>query len=967
LLFIKFSKKAVFLISLVFLLSIVSDASAIQVWFYGGAESNGIWNDANNWYGGKPTSADHANLNTGGSHCIVDSNHTGGSAAVCDRLTLPDWENAGDTQDYCFLDITGGTIAVGGNFGMGRWGGGSAPYDRGMITISDGTVTAGGYMSVGESGEGIINMTGGTIDIDGTLYIPKESAGDGTVNLDGGTISAGGISMNANGLVDINDGELIIDGNVVGTINNYVNNGWITATDVAEEVLVDYNSVTNLTTVTASEATGILVDNFESYNDTAGLKVTWHDDSNGGVNSTISLETEITHLGKSAKSMKYQYDNNSAPYYSQVYRTYDTAQDWTLEDSKVLTLFFHGVEDNDAEQMYVVLEDDEDVNAAVLYDGDANDLIQQEAEYWNLWNIILQDFNDNGIDLTGIKKIIIGFGDRDNPQPGSLGTVYLDDIGLYPSRCAADYDYLPRSDFNRDTMVNLFDCAGLAYAWLTDLTEPDFREIYDLDSNDVINIADFAIFAQDWLWPEDQVQITVDACDIKGDISTMLTGVNMNFADDTDAMWADGSVAGYLSDVKAGILRYPGGAKTGHYHWEYPEVPKYMDAWDPAVDPNNYTSTTHMDTDEYIAWCGVIGAEPLLGINIQSGHKYNRIAESIAEAGRWVQYCKDKNYNVTYWYLDNELYYGHNADPITVEEYTNYIKQFVPEMRAVDPNIKIIVGWENKLGVESYWDDWEYLIEQANEYIDIADLHWYWAWGYCTWELWLSDNPMIVREWCGDCPGSRYYGPTYAEEIRQFYEKIKDVNGVSYDIKLAALEWNIGPNGGFDFSRFQHALMHAEMLGQYIEGGLHMATMWPLTWIGGIGNDFRAIIDQENHKSTPSFYVFKLYSNALGQQLATSQTNQVYIRPVSALSQDGNTLWVYLLNKSSDGQAVRATVDISGFTAAKGEAISLTAPDLSSDVGKLKKLKVHVNSQTGKWQSVLPPYSLTMLTFHKDN
>jgi alpha-N-arabinofuranosidase len=468
------------------------------------------------------------------------------------------------------------------------------------------------------------------------------------------------------------------------------------------------------------------------------------------------------------------------------------------------------------------------------------------------------------------------------------------------------------------------------------------------------------------LRPTGEVRITVDACDIKGDISTMLTGVNMNFADDTDAMWADGSVAGYLSDVKAGILRYPGGAKTGHYHWEYPEVPKYMDAWDPAVDPNDYTSTTHMDTDEYIAWCGVIGAEPLLGINIQSGHKYNRIADSIAEAGRWVQYCKDKNYNVTYWYLDNELYYGHNADPITVEEYTAYIKQFVPEMRAVDPNIKIVVGWENKLSVERYWDDWEYLIEQANEYIDIADVHWYWAWGYATWDLWLDESPMTVREWCGDCPDEKYYGPSYVEDIQGFYDKIKDVNGISYDIKLAALEWNIAPVEDGRFSRFQHALMHAEMLGQYIEGGLHMASMWPLTWIGDIGNNFRAIIDQENHRPTPSFYVFKLYSNVLGQQLVTSQTSQVYIRPVSAMNKDGNTLWVYLLNKSSDGQAVNAKLDISGFTAGCAEAIALTAPELSSNVGKLKKLKVQVNSETGKWQSVLPPHSLTMLTFHKD-
>ena len=141
--------------------------------------------------------------------------------------------------------------------------------------------------------------------------------------------------------------------------------------------------------------------------------------------------------------------------------------------------------------------------------------------------------------------------------------------------------------------------------------------------------------------------------------------------------------------------------------------------------------------------------------------------------------------------------------------------------------------------------------------------------------------------------------------------------------------------------------------------------MWPLHWGGDMGNNFRAIVDQASHKPTPSFYVFKLYSNVLGQQLITSQTSQVYIRPVSALSQDGNTLWVFLLNKSADGQPVNAVMAISGFTPAGAEAIALTAPDVSSDVGKLQKLKVRINSETGMWESVLPPYSLTMLTLRK--
>ena len=188
---------------------------------------------------------------------------------------------------------------------------------------------------------------------------------------------------------------------------------------------------------------------------------------------------------------------------------------------------------------------------------------------------------------------------------------------------------------------------------------------------------------------------------------------------------------------------------------------------------------------------------------------------------------------------------------------------------------------------------------------------------------------------------------------------------MGYDVKLASLEWNIAPNNNFKFSRFQHALMQAEMLGQYIEGGLHMACMWPLTWGGDLYGDFRTVLDQENHKPTPTFYVFKLYSNALGQKFVESTTNQAHVRPLGVLSTDGSTLRVYLLHKSGEGRSLRSEVGIKGFTATGAEAISLTAAELSSASAELQKLPIQA-ADKGKWNCVLPPHSLTMLTFHKD-
>jgi hypothetical protein len=248
--------------------------------------------------------------------------------------------------------------------------------------------------------------------------------------------------------------------------------------------------------------------------------------------------------------------------------------------------------------------------------------------------------------------------------------------------CLADQVYLPKPDFNRDGSVSFVDYAGFASAWLADFNQPEFSCVYDLDSNQVINMEDLEISADSRLWTEEQVQITVDACDVKGDISDMLTGVNMSWYFDTDEIWADGSMAGYLNELQACLLRYPGGCETSRFHWEYPydiSTPCgewAVDFWDPNIDANDYLPDSRfMDTDDYIQQCREVGAEPIVGVNIQSGVRYNRLQDSIDEATRWVQYCKDNHYGVKYWYLDNEPYYADNSDAMTASEYAGYISQ----------------------------------------------------------------------------------------------------------------------------------------------------------------------------------------------------------------------------------------------------------------------------------------------------
>jgi len=78
---------------------------------------------------------------------------------------------------------------------------------------------------------------------------------------------------------------------------------------------------------------------------------------------------------------------------------------------------------NDAEPMYVALNG----SAVVFHDNPNAALI----DTWTEWNIDLQAFADQGVNLANVNTIAIGFGDKKNPQPGGAGTAYFDDIRLY--------------------------------------------------------------------------------------------------------------------------------------------------------------------------------------------------------------------------------------------------------------------------------------------------------------------------------------------------------------------------------------------------------------------------------------------------------------------------------------------------------------------------------------------------------
>ncbi|HEC02741.1 MAG TPA: discoidin domain-containing protein [Phycisphaerales bacterium] len=132
-----------------------------------------------------------------------------------------------------YMTMTGGTVTTGQSLTLGLHHG-----EYGELNISGGTINVGSMFRCPDGGQAVLNMTGGTINVSGTFFIIRRGNSGGTtsghVQLDGGTITVDDFEMDAQNIgrpatMDITGGTLIINGDKVDKIKNYIARGWITA------------------------------------------------------------------------------------------------------------------------------------------------------------------------------------------------------------------------------------------------------------------------------------------------------------------------------------------------------------------------------------------------------------------------------------------------------------------------------------------------------------------------------------------------------------------------------------------------------------------------------------------------------------------------------------------------------------------------------------------------------------------
>ena len=180
----------------------------------------------------------------------------------------------------------------------------------------------------------------------------------------------------------------------------------------------------------------LIVEDFESYtdDDAAGQAIWQHwidgfgvPDNGAQVGYLLPpyAEQRIVHGGD--QSMPLLYFNEAGVTNSEAVLTLTAPRDWTVAGVGELSLWTRGDATNAAEPLYVAISNSAGAPAVIAHD----DPSAATNMAWRQWRILLQDFADQGINLTNVDKLAIGLGSKGGAAAGGTGTMYIDDIRLY--------------------------------------------------------------------------------------------------------------------------------------------------------------------------------------------------------------------------------------------------------------------------------------------------------------------------------------------------------------------------------------------------------------------------------------------------------------------------------------------------------------------------------------------------------
>jgi alpha-N-arabinofuranosidase len=424
-----------------------------------------------------------------------------------------------------------------------------------------------------------------------------------------------------------------------------------------------------------------------------------------------------------------------------------------------------------------------------------------------------------------------------------------------------------------------------------------------------------------------------------------------------------------IKELNVSSVRWPGGNFVSGYHWEDGIGPK-KDR--PVMLDLSRTrkETNQMGTDEYAAFCALVGAANFICINAGTG--------TIEDAAHWVEYCnapagtryadlRVKNghaepYAVKYWALGNEpdgpWQLGHK-DKV---DYVKFALEAAKTMRGVDKDIKLVAAGASNypLVTKQYdpkdgWTDWDgYVLDQMAGTIDYLSLH-----RYVFQVLRGIDKPGFADEMSLGLEIDRIIDVTHGQ-IKTAMVK----SGTDRPIYISFDEYGARGNN------LAGPLLLAQHLNAFIRHA-DIVKMANLTFLSGLAG-----ITPDGEYKTSLYYPFSLYSNnCRGTALdvytrCATYDNAVfkkipYLDVTAVLNSAEGKLVVNVVNRS-ETEAMPADLELqSGAYTGQGQVHLINADSLvATNTAKEEKVKTVTSDLTFTGNSInhtFPAHSLTQL------
>ncbi len=280
---------------------------------------------------------------------------------------------------------------------------------------------------------------------------------------------------------------------------------------------------------------------------------------------------------------------------------------------------------------------------------------------------------------------------------------------------------------------------------------------------------------------------------IASDRDVVIGAVSLMLADNVHGMRRD--TLALLKELGGTIYRWPGGNFVSGYDWRDGigdrdrRPPKTNSAWT-GLESNDF------GTDEFIAFCHEIGAEPLITVNTGFGDAYS--------AAQWVEYCNagpntvggkwrvdnghPKPHGVRYWCVGNEMWGPWQLGFMQLNQYVIKHNWIAEAMHRVDPSLELVASGDlNTINKDHDPDQvrrnigWSQgMLEGCSQNMDLISEHF-----YCGRLPWNHQAQPDVLTRVAEI---RNAIKEKADGHRKIQPKVKPLNGRI--VPIAMDEWN---------------------------------------------------------------------------------------------------------------------------------------------------------------------------------